>query len=42
MLLGTLRTSLLQNMLAGNGMSKAVFGHEKGMLRAGYGNKMNF
>ena len=42
MLLGTLRASLLGNMLAGKGMLKAGYRNGKGMLRAGYGNKMDF
>ena len=40
MLLGTLGASLLGNMLVRKGM--LGFGYEKGMLRAGYGNKMIF
>ena len=37
MLLGTLRASLLGNMLTGKGMLRAGYGHGKGMFWAGYG-----
>ena len=37
MLLGTLGASLLGNMLTGKGMSRAGYGHGKGMFWAGYG-----
>ena len=40
MLLGTLGTSLLVNLLTGKGMLRAGYG--KGMLRAGYENTMDF
>ena len=44
MLLGTLGTSLLENLLSGKGLTRAGFG--KGLTRAGYGdhslNKMDF
>ena len=41
MLLGTLRASLLGNLLTGKGIVRAGFGNEKGKgnLRAGSGNK---
>ena len=41
MLLGTLGTSLLGNMLTGKGVARAGYGNKegKGVLRAGYGNK---
>ena len=54
MLLGTLGTSLLGNLLSGEGIVRAGYGHpskkRKGIVRAGYGhsspsasqNKMNF
>ena len=44
MLLGTLGTSLLGNVLTGKGIVRAVYGNKrgKGMLRAGYGNQMDF
>ena len=38
MLLGTLSASLLWNLLTGRGINRA----EKGVLRTGYGNKMDF
>ena len=38
MLLGTLSASLLGNLLTGRGINRA----EKGVLRTGYGNKMDF
>ena len=43
MLLGTLGTSLLGNLLSGKGI-KANFENKKGQgtVRAGYGNKINF
>ena len=43
MLLGTLRDSLLRNMLTRKGILRAGYGNKegKGVLRAGYGNKMN-
>ena len=42
MLLGTLGSSFLGNMLTGKGMSRAGYGIEKGkeMLRAGYGSSI--
>ena len=41
MLLGTLGTSLLGNMLTGKGILKAAYRNKqgKGILRAGYGSK---
>ena len=52
MLLGTLGASLLGNLLSGKGIVRAGSGHplssalqnkkEKGILRAGYGNKTDF
>ena len=47
MLLGTLVTSLLGNLLAGKGINRAGKGRETNragecVLRAGYGNKMDF
>ena len=54
MLLGTLVTSLLENLLSGEGIVRAGYGHpskkRKGIVRAGYGHpspsasqsKMNF
>ena len=47
MLLGTLGSSFLGNMLTGKGMSRAGYGNEEGkeMLRAGHGSsikKINF
>ena len=44
MLLGTLGTSLLGNVLTGKGIVRAGYGNKrgKGMLRAGYGNQMDF
>ena len=42
MLLGTLGASLLGNMLAGKGIVKAGYGLGKRIVRADYGNKMDF
>ena len=44
MLLGTLGASLLGNLLSGKGVVRAASGNKKGkgILRAGYENKMNF
>ena len=42
MLLGTLRASLLENMLTRKGIVRAGYGHAKGIVRAGYGNKRDF
>ena len=44
MLLGTLRTSLLGNLLSGKGIVRAGSGNKKGkgIVRAGYGTKMDF
>ena len=42
MLIDTLEASLLQNILSGKEMLRAGYGHEKGMLRASYGSKMDF
>ena len=42
MLLGTLGASLLGNMLAGKEMLRTSYGHGKWILRAGFGNKMDF
>ena len=43
-LLGTLGASLLENVLSGKGIVTAISGNKKGkgILRAGYGNKMDF
>ena len=40
MLLGTLTASLLGNLLTGKGICRT--GKSKGIVRAGYGNKMEF
>ena len=43
MLLGTLASTLLGNMLAGKGIVRAGYGnrqHVKGVLRAGYGSSI--
>ena len=44
MLLGTLGASLVRNMLAGKGITRAGYGSKggKGILRAGYEFKMDF
>ena len=43
MLLGTLGASLLGNMLAGKGITRAGYGSKgKGIIRAGYGSKLDF
>ena len=44
MLLGTLGTSLLGNMLAKKGIVRAGSGNKKGkeIVRAGFGNEMDF
>ena len=44
MLLGSLGASLLGNMLAEKGIVRAVSGNKKGkgIVRAGYGNEMDF
>ena len=44
MLLGTLRASLLGNMLAGKGIVRASYGNEKrkGIVRADFENKIDF
>ena len=44
MLLGTLGTSLLGNVLTGKGIVRAGYGNKrgKGMLRASYENQMDF
>ena len=44
MLIGTLGTSLLGNMLAIKGITKARCGSKggQGIIRAGYGSKLNF
>ena len=42
MLLGTLEVSLLINTLTEKRMLRAGYGHGKGVLRAGYENKMGF
>ena len=45
MLLGTLGASLLGNMIAGKGIRRAArYGSNggKGIIRAGYGSKLNF
>ena len=45
MLLGTLGTSLLGNLLSGKGIVKAGYGHPskkgKGIVRAGYGHPLS-
>ena len=47
MLLGTLGTSLLGNLLTGEGINRAIKGKEihragEGIVRAGEGNKLDF
>ena len=43
MLLGTLGASLLGNMLAGKGITRADYGSKgKIIIRAGYGSKLKF
>ena len=44
MLLGTLGTNLLGNLLSGKGIVRTGSGNNKGkrIARAGYGNEMNF
>ena len=43
MLLGKLGASLLGNMLAGKGITRAWYGSKrKGIIRAGYGSKLDF
>lgn len=47
MLLGTIRDSLLGNMLAAKGIVRAGYDNKKvkqgqGIVRAGYGSKMDF
>ena len=44
MLLGTLKASLLRNLLSGKGIVRAGSGNKKGkgIVRAVYGNKMGF
>ena len=44
MVLGTLGTNLLGNLLSGKGIVRASSGNKKGkgIVRAGYGNKTNF
>ena len=43
MLLGTLGASLLGNMLAGKGITRARYDSKgKGITRAGYGSKLDF
>ena len=44
MLLGTLGTSFLGNLLSGKGIVRIGSGNKKGkgIVRAGYGNKINF
>ena len=44
MLLGTLRTSLLGNLLSGKGIVRAGSGNKKGkgIVRAGYGKEWDF
>ena len=43
-MLGTLGASLLGNMLAGKGVTRAGYGNKKGkgIIRAGYGSKLDF
>ena len=44
MLLGTLRASLLGNLLSGKGILRAGYGNKKGkrIVRAANGNKIDF
>ena len=44
MLLGTLSASLLGNIIAGKGITRAGYGSKgrKGLTRAGYGSKLDF
>ena len=42
MLLGTSGASLLGSLLTGKGTYRAVKGKGEGIVRAGYGNKMDF
>ena len=42
MLLGTLGSSLLGNLLAGKRIVRAGSGNKEGIVRAAYGNKMDF
>ena len=44
MLLGTLGTSLLENVLAGKSITRAGYGNKKGkgIIRASYGSKLDF
>ena len=43
MILGTLGASLLWNILAGKGFTRAGYGSKgKGITRASYGSKLNF
>ena len=42
MLLGTLGVSLLGNILTGKGVYRAGKGKGKGIVKAGYGNNMDF
>ena len=44
MILGTLGATLLRNILAGNGIARAVYGNKngKGIVRAGHESKMDF
>ena len=43
MLLGKLGASLLGNMLAGKGITRAWYGSKrKGIIRAGYGSELDF
>ena len=43
MLLGTLGASLLRNLLSGKGIKANLENKKgKGIVRAGYGNKINF
>ena len=42
MLLGTLGASLLGNLLTGRGINRGINRAGEGVLRAGYGNKMDF
>ena len=42
MLLGTSGASLLGNLLSGKGIADSENKKGKGIIRAGYGNKINF
>ena len=42
MLLGTLGANLLGNMLVGKTIVRDGYGNKKGIMRAGYGSKLDF